>query len=331
MDRLMMQNRYPNGSCPAVTIPGHLDEHIAAFLADCELRGMSPRSLPNYHSNLRSWARFMAERGLVPDTGRENLELFLHHIRLECGYSQATLENYFATLSSFYRYLVYKDIVPLNPVLAVRERYLRTYKKNGGKGNGGVSRRVPTTEELSKLVRSIITPRDRALVLVLAKTGVRRGELIAMDVEDIDWGEGSITLKPSFAKRSNRVVFLDEEGTRVLRRWVEVRSRLGTDSTALFVGMDGTRLRRRGVYDTVIKHATRVGLHNAESKEREKHFGPHSLRFWFTHVLLQAGMRREMVQELRGDQRREAVDIYDRIPRDELREAYLAHMPQLGI
>ena len=42
-------------------------------------------------------------------------------------------------------------------------------------------------------------------------------------------------------------------------------------------------------------------------------------------------MRREMVQELRGDARREAVDIYDRIPREELRQAYLTFMPEIGV
>lgn len=327
----MNEKGYENGNGQAMPVPGDLDGHIEAFLADCELRGMTPGSVRAYRSCMRCWSRFLGERGLTADTGRENLERFLHHLRAERRYSHATLENYFATLSSFFKYLIYRDIVPNNPALAVRERYLRTYKKNGNGGNGGVARRVPTTEELGALVRSIINPRDRALVVLLAKTGVRRAELIAMDVNDIDWEEGSITLKPSFAKRSNRVVFFDEECTRVLRRWVNVRARLGTDSPALFVGVDGTRLGRHGVYDTVVKYAENVGLHDPTSDKREERFGPHSLRYYFTHILLQAGMRREMVQELRGDERREAIDIYDRIPRRDLREAYLAHMVQLGV
>jgi integrase/recombinase XerD len=42
-------------------------------------------------------------------------------------------------------------------------------------------------------------------------------------------------------------------------------------------------------------------------------------------------MPREFIQELRGDARKEAIDIYDHIDRKELRESYLAHIPQLGI
>jgi len=42
-------------------------------------------------------------------------------------------------------------------------------------------------------------------------------------------------------------------------------------------------------------------------------------------------MRREFIQELRGDARRDAIDIYDHIDRDELRKAYLSHIPRLGV
>ena len=42
-------------------------------------------------------------------------------------------------------------------------------------------------------------------------------------------------------------------------------------------------------------------------------------------------MRKEFIQELRGDKRGEAIDIYDHIDREELRLAYLAYIPQLGV
>jgi integrase/recombinase XerD len=42
-------------------------------------------------------------------------------------------------------------------------------------------------------------------------------------------------------------------------------------------------------------------------------------------------MPREFIQELRGDVRKEAIDIYDHIDREELRRSYITHIPQLGI
>ncbi len=57
---------------------------------------------------------------------------------------------------------------------------------------------------MSQLVNSILDPRDKAICVVLAKTGVRRGELLKIDIQDINWNNYSIILKP-VPKRSNRV------------------------------------------------------------------------------------------------------------------------------
>jgi integrase/recombinase XerD len=80
-----------------------------------------------------------------------------------------------------------------------------------------------------------------------------------------------------------------------------------------------------------MKHAQRVGLHNPSSERMEKHFSPHCCHHWFTTHLRRNGMNREFIKELRGDSRGEAIDIYDHIDKNELRSAYLAAIPRLGI
>ena len=72
-------------------------------------------------------------------------------------------------------------------------------------------------------------------------------------------------------------------------------------------------------------------LHNPALERMEEHFIPHYSCHGFTTHLIHAEMRREFIQELRGDSRREAIDIYDHIDLKELKEAYLACIPQLGI
>ena len=142
---------------------------------------------------------------------------------------------------------------------------------------------------------------------------------------------GSIRLKPT-PKRTNRTVFFDDETAFILHRWLTARaSRNSKNVKALFINNEGGRLNRNGVYTVVIKAAERIGLHNPSSERSEDHFGPHCCRHWFTTHLRRAGMSREFIQELRGDVRREAIDIYDHIDKKELRESYLAHIPQLGI
>jgi integrase/recombinase XerD len=173
--------------------------------------------------------------------------------------------------------------------------------------------------------------RNKAIITLLAKTGIRRKELISIDAEDIDWVEQSIKLKPT-AKRSNRTVFFDQETAFVLRRWMKIREGLNKKiSPALFLNHEGGRLARHGIYDAVVEAAKRIGLHNPDSDRMEDHFSPHCCRHWYTTHMRRAGMPREFIQELRGDVRREAIDIYDHIDKKELRESYLAHIPQLGI
>ncbi|MFO8133023.1 MAG: tyrosine-type recombinase/integrase, partial [Thermoplasmatota archaeon] len=94
-----------------------------------------------------------------------------------------------------------------NVVLQVRKRYLRRYKKDN---NGGGHRKLITVDEMASFINLISDIRDKAVALLLAKTGIRRGELIKIDVNDINWQDMSIRLKPK-AKRSNQIVFFDDE------------------------------------------------------------------------------------------------------------------------
>jgi integrase/recombinase XerD len=222
----------------------------------------------------------------------------------------------------------------VNPVLPVRKRYLKRYKDEDSDNSFDESRRkLANVEQMSMLVNSILSVRDQAVVLTLAKTGLRRSELVSIDVDgDIDWIEQSITLKrKKFKKRSGRTVFFDDETSRSLNRWIAQRSKLHPKTSALFVNEYGKRLGRNGVYNIVTKYAEAVGLHNPKSDRIEDHFSSHNCRHWFTTWLRRNGMQRELIKALRGDKRRDAIDIYDHIDREELRKAYLAFIPQLGI
>jgi integrase/recombinase XerD len=107
--------------------------------------------------------------------------------------------------------------------------------------------------------------------------------------------------------------------------------RYSNGSKALFLNSKGDRLERTGISHMVVKTAERIGLHDPNSERMEDHFSPHCCRHWFTTHLRRAGMPREFIQELRGDVRREAIDIYDHIDKKEVKESYMAHIPQLGI
>jgi len=301
---------------------------IEAYYEDCELKGMSQGAIRRYKTSVLIYNDFLVQGGRsLTEADKDELRDFLRYLRQERKVKHKTIENYFSALSSLYEFLVFEGYVIKNPVLAVRKRYLRQYKSDNGAAS---TRKLITVVEMKMLVDSVLDIRDKAIIALFAKTGIRRDELVTIDLEDINWLEQSITLKPK-RKRSNRVVFFDDETGRILKRWIRLRERREPKTNALFIGERGGRLERNGVYIAVTKHAERVGLHNPDSDKMEDHFSPHCCRHWFTTHMRKAGMKREFIQELRGDRRRDAIDIYDHIDKEELREAYLAHIPQLGI
>ncbi len=303
-------------------------ELIRQYKEDCEIRGMSPESLRRYISSLKIYNQYLRERHLdLLNVDRNILRSFLEYLRKERKVGLKTVGNYFTSMAMFYEFLEYEGYVDKNPVHSVRKRYIRRYKDN----DEGQMRKLISVEEMAKLINSTLDVRDKAIITLLAKTGIRRKELITLDVDDINWVEQSMRLKPT-PKRTNRTVFFDDETAIILHRWVRAReSRNKMGSKALFINNMGTRLNRNGVYLAVTKPAEKIGLHNPNSDRMEDHFSPHCCRHWFTTHLRRAGMPREFIQELRGDVRKEAIDIYDHIDKEELRESYLAHIPQLGV
>lgn len=304
--------------------------YLEEFVRDMELQGKSDTTIRSYQSIVSEFVEWLD--GSPTSVTRSELERYLRHLKKEkegrdgtVGLAQSTLENKFSAISTFFKFLEYKEYVDHNPVPAFRERYLSTKGTNNSQ-----SRQLISVKEMSTLVHSTLNIRNKALILLLAKTGIRRRELIQIDLSDIDWEKQSIKLTPN-AKRSNLLVFFDSETARVLQRWLDAREKMDPQTEALFIGQNGNRLKRNGVYQAVTKRAEAIGLHDPDSDDLEERFTPHCCRHWFTTHLRRNGMDREFIKELRGDTRGEAIDDYDHIDREELRQSYLSHIPQLGI
>ena len=80
----------------------------------------------------------------------------------------------------------------------------------------------------------------KAMFLFFAKTGIRRQELIDLDVQELYLSKKYAILKPH-AKRSNRIVFFDNECAQVLKSWLKWRHNHGIKNPALFIGVQGGR------------------------------------------------------------------------------------------
>ncbi len=289
---------------------------IDLFSEDLRLRGLAPSTIESHLDQVSQFLLFLdgtkAEKAEV-----EDFKAFLADIRQK-EYKTSSIARIFSALSTFYDFMQDCGEVDVNPVPAIRKRYLRSYKV----GIDRDERRCITIDEAAKFVNTILDSRNKAVVLLFLKTGMRLNELTALDVTDVDMKEKTITLKKT-AKRTNRLLFFDDETAEVLKNWLDIHP-----FGPLFASGRG-RLKGVAVETMIKKHSKAIGL--SDPKIDRDYITPHYFRIFFTTMLLRAGMPRHFVQELRGDVGSDAIDIYTRIDKEELRRSYLACIPQLGI
>jgi integrase/recombinase XerD len=292
-----------------------MDRLIESFLQDLQLRGMAKDTIRVYPSFIKAFQRWLDGKDLT-EANRADFKSYIGFLRQEKGLKVKSIALHYTALASFYDYLIEEEIIQVNPLQGIRKRYLRQYKDEAHE------RRALSIQEAQRLISVILSTRDRAIVLMLLKTGMRLHELTDLDLADVDMDQGIIRLKPT-PKRTNRVLFMDEELNRAIKRWLLQREKMNhKKEAALWLSNYKNRIDHTTVYWGFKKYAAVVGLDG---------ISPHYCRHTFTTWLMQSGMPREYVQELRGDVGKEAIDDYNHISVDELKESYLAHMPRLGI
>lgn len=294
---------------------------IKEFLRDCQARGLTAHTIETYRSCCLDFLKCNPEPEKV---ATEDLVRYLGELRSR-GLQGSTLKGYFAAIAAFYDFLIFSGAMKVSLIPPFRKRYLHHIKLQY---NGENTRQLISTEQMNDLINFSRYILPRTMMLFLAKTGLRRGEFISMDIQDLDLEKGEFRVKPK-AKRSNRLGFLDPELTAALREYLDWRE-LRAKGDALWISPErGSRISRNYVYNTITKHASKLGLHDRRGTLNKK-FTPHCFRHFFTTHLRRAKMPREFIQELRGDRRKDAVDIYDHIEIEELRRTYLACIPSLG-
>lgn len=294
---------------------------IKEFVIDCRARGLAEHTIEVYKSNIIAFLRVFNDPSKV---SMDDLRSFLIDLRTR-NLQGSTLKGYFSSISAYYDYLVFSGTAELNPVPIFRKRYLRVKLQYNGENT-----RQPGSIEQIKVLLSLASSEifAKTIILFLVKTGIRRGELIAMDIQDIDLENGVFHVKPK-PKRSNRMGFLDPELIAALREYLDWRKPLAKNE-ALWINTNGFRISRNYVYRIVTHYTGLSGMHDPNGTLNKK-YSVHNFRHFFTTYLRKNGMPREFIQELRGDRRKSAVDIYDHIDTEELRRSYLECIPYFGV
>lgn len=297
-------------------------------------RGFTKHTVETYVSDVNNFLEFF---NYDLHTDMKSLMRYLTHLRAR-NLADSTLNGYFAAISTFFDYLVWCDTIESNPVPIFRRRYLRFKRKYNTKNTRQLIS-IPKMAELvytpfayehTKIRENLwsVPIRDHLIMMILAKTGIRRGELYAIDLSDIDPVMGEIYLN-EFHKRTNCLVFLDAECIGALHEYLAWRAKaVQCSHTMLLLSHTGHKLRKDDIYYIVTFYALQIGIHNPNGQLKDK-FTPHCFRHWFTTHLRRGGMCREYRMWLRGDAPKGADDLYDHIDPVEVLEDYLIRIPEL--
>lgn len=295
------------------------------FLDDCRLRGLTDRSLESYRSNVKLFLSLYPDPSVV---NKSDLRCLLQVLK-DKDLKLRSIKAIFSNLSSFYEFLVFDDRVLVNPVPAFVKRYVN------GKDLDSEKRQIVSIDNVRNLISLCPSILDRALILTLAKTGMRRGELLGLEIGDVDL-ERRIIKTPVKAKRSNRLCFIDDELYQVLNEYILThRDPYVKKGIDWFWISNPVRPCKRGrvhkdYINTVLSGVgVMLGIHEPGGS-LDKRLTCHCFRHFFTTSLFRSGMRSEFIMFLRGDSLgRESWHIYNHLDYDSIRDDYLSCIPSL--
>ena len=156
--------------------------------------------------------------------------------------------------------------------------------------------------------------RGAAIIVLLRFTGVRRSELVNLELADLDVSNGSLLVRRSKGEKSRRV-YLPQSGLLRLNQWLEIR---GGEPGALFC-----RIRRGGHLQPGKLHPDAIWriLQTRANRANLLSFSPHDLRRTFCSDLLDGGIDLVTVQKLAGHASPLTTAKYDRRGEDAKRRA----------
>jgi integrase/recombinase XerC len=234
------------------------------------------------------------------------------------GRSRATVARRAAAARTFLRWATRTGRIPVDPSLRLTApRRARTLP--------GVLRAGEMTQALDVAATRAddgdpVTARDRAMLELLYASGVRVGELVGCDVDDLDLATGVVRVLGKGGKE--RVVPFGVPAAAALRDWLHVRPQLvgPRSGAALFLGRRGGRVDPRAVRE-VVHHVLR---HVPDAPD----LGPHGLRHTAATHLLEGGADLRVVQELLGHASLATTQIYTHVTGERLRAAYRTAHPR---
>lgn len=275
---------------------------LALFLAAKRIEGCSEKSLKYYQATIQAMLDDIGKP--IKEIVTEDIRQYLTNYQQERHSSRVTIDNIRRILSSFFSWLEDEDYILKSPVRRIHKVKTASNIKE-----------TYSDEALELMRDSCSEMRDLAMIDLLASTGMRVGEMVLLNRDDVDFTERECVV---FGKGDKeRMVYFDARTKLHLQTYLESRS---DDNPALIVSLKSP--------------FTRLSIGGVETRLRElgKHLGipkvhPHKFRRTLATMAIDKGMPIEQLQQLLGHKRIDTTLQYAMVKQSNVK---LAHRKYIG-
>lgn len=267
------------------------------FIAAKRVEGCSEKSLKYYSDTISAMLAQVSKdiKHIVTD----DLRLYLTDYQAKRNSSKVTIDNIRRILSSFFSWLEDEDYILKSPVRRIHK--VRTTAS---------IKEIYSDEELEIMRDSCEDIRDLAIIDMLASTGMRVGEMVLLNREDINFGERECIVLGKGDKE--RPVYFDARTKLHLQSYLDSRI---DDNPALFVSL-------KAPYSRLLIGGIEVRIRELGAKLGVKKPHPHKFRRTLATTAIDKGMPIEQVQQLLGHKRIDTTLMYAQVKQSNVKIAH---------
>ena len=273
------------------------DDLIAMFIAAKRIEGCSEKTIKYYQNTINSMVSSLGKN--VRRILTEDLRTYLTEYQNEHQSSRVTIDNIRRILSSFFSWLEDEDYIIKSPVRRIHKVKTASSIKD-----------TYSDEDLEKMRDNCKEIRDLAMIDMLASTGMRVGEMVLLNRDDIDFSERECVV---FGKGDKeRIVYFDARAKLHLKEYLDSRT---DGNPALFVTLRAPyeRIKIGGIEHRLREMGKRLNIPKVH---------PHKFRRTLATMAIDKGMPIEQLQRLLGHQRIDTTLQYAMVKQNNVKTAH---------